>query len=37
VRVQGDLGFAVAVELQFAQDKTEGGNLDFLDEDGTPG
>jgi hypothetical protein len=35
--VRGDLGLAVAVELQFAQHETEGVDLDFLDEQGTPG
>lgn len=37
VGVGGDLGEAVAVELQFTQHETKGVNLDFLDEQGAPG
>ncbi len=37
VAMRGDLGMAVPVQLQFPQHEPEGVNLDFLDQDRTPG
>lgn len=37
VLMRADFRVTVAVELEFAQHKTEGVNLDLLDEDWTPG
>lgn len=36
MRMRGNLGLAVAVELEFAQHKAERVNFDLLDEDGAP-
>jgi hypothetical protein len=37
VPMMTDFGIPVPVELKFAQNEAEGMDLDFLNEDGTPG